>query len=82
MFDAMDENKDGKISHDEMKNFFAKQCCCCPEKCKAAFDEADVNKDGKLDFEEFCTLMKKKMMEKHKDCLPKEGEKCCCKEKA
>jgi len=84
MFEAMDTNKDGKISHDELVAYMMKKESCCPKKCEADFAEADTNKDGKLNFEEFMSFMKKKMMEKHPDCKPKEGcmEECMKKMKA
>ena len=56
MFNAIDANHDGKVSHEEIKAYFQKQCGCCDQKCKAAFQVADANKDGWLSKEELLTM--------------------------
>lgn len=42
MFDNMDKNKTGKLTKDQLPNFF-----------QSRFEEWDTNKDGFIDFEEF-----------------------------
>ena len=53
-FEAMDADKDGKISKEEWTNFHNKM-----------FDDADTNKDGSLDKKEMEEHHKKMMEEKH-----------------
>ena len=57
-FDALDEDHDGSISLDEIKNFLS-----CGRKIKEStwnkvLGEVDLNNDGQVDFKEFIAMMK------------------------
>jgi calcium-dependent protein kinase len=56
-FDFVDENKNGKISCNEIKAILDKDNTIADEVWKALVDEVDLDGDGEINFEEFVIMM-------------------------
>mmetsp|Transcript_8964 Transcript_8964/g.13408 ORF Transcript_8964/g.13408 Transcript_8964/m.13408 type:complete len:126 (+) Transcript_8964:57-434(+) len=52
-FNHIDSNKDGKISPEEFKSFFADWLGVQESQMKTVFTKVDTNENGSIDFEEF-----------------------------
>ena len=57
-FNAFDEDHDGNISLDEIKNFLSWGRKIKENAWRKILDEVDINKDGHLDYQEFREMMK------------------------
>ena len=56
-FDFVDENKNGKISYNEIKAILDKDNTIADEVWKLLVDEVDLDGDGEINFEEFVIMM-------------------------
>ena len=80
LFEEADTNKDGLVSHEDLKQVCEAKHKKAFEALQKGFQEADADKDGKLTQEELCGVVKVVLKEMHPE-LQCEGECCgmkCC----